>query len=154
MKIYLASNFGSQSRLRLTRDVLESQGHAVVSTWLDEEGSQSYELHPDRGPGYSLRDLGEVNQCELLIIDTMEESCTGGREVEYGIALANGIRLWRVGPARNIFHTIAGRAFSSWNEAYGALRFNGTGGSDSGVCEDAVVGDERWWEEEGEGGEA
>lgn len=152
MRIYLASNFKSQERIRFVRDILESQGHSVVSTWLDEEGAQSYELHPDRGPGYALRDLGEVNACELLILDTLEESVTGGREVEYGIAMANGIRIWRVGPARNIFHTIAGRTFSSWNEAYGELRRDGTAGGDPGIPEDAVVGDEGWWQEEGGGG--
>lgn len=121
MRIYLASNFGSQSRLRPIRTNLERLGHEVVSTWLDEPGAQSFELNPDKGPGYSLRDLGEVASCDLLIIDTQEESCTGGREVEYGAALVQGKQLWRVGPSRNIFHTIAHRVFSNWNECYANL---------------------------------
>ena len=154
MKIYLASNFKSQERMRFVRQVIESQGHSVVSTWLDEDGAQAYELHPERGPGYSLRDLGEVADCDLLIIDTQEESATGGREVEYGAALVQGKQLWRVGPARNIFHTIAHRVFSSWGHCYIDLRLDGAGGSDRGVCEDALVGDEGRWEEAVEGGEA
>ncbi len=137
------------------RIALEQLGHTIISTWLDEEGGQSYELNPTRGPGYALRDMAEVNlEADLLIIDTLEESKTGGREVELGMALARMKRTWRVGPARNIFHTITQRHYTSWEEVYADLRRDGTGRSGEGVCGDAMGGDQGRWEEEEQGGEA
>lgn len=100
------------------RKVLEDLGHNVISTWLDEDDAQSYELHPARGPGYALRDRGEIEASNMLIIDTIEESSSGGREVELGLALAGFKRTWRVGPARNIFHTIVQQDFPDWESAY------------------------------------
>ena len=121
MKIYLASNFASQDRMKRVRRELERFGHQVVSTWLNEDGAQSYELHPSKGPGYALRDRQEVEDCDLLVIDTLAESYTGGREVELGIALAKFKRTWRVGPARNIFHTIVQETFPTWEAVYAGL---------------------------------
>lgn len=117
-KIYVASNFASQARMKQIRRELEFRGHTVTSTWLDEDGAQSYELHPDRGPGYALRDRQEVEDSDLLILDTLELSNTGGREVELGIAMALHKRTWRVGPARNIFHTIVSKVYDDWETCY------------------------------------
>ena len=118
MKIYLASNFASQDRMKRVRRILEALNHEVVSTWLDEEGGQSYELNPDNGPGYAIRDRQEVEDADLLILDTLEQSVTGGREVELGLALAKFKRTWRVGPARNIFHTVVNHHFPDWETCY------------------------------------
>lgn len=63
---------------------------------------------------YSYRDAGEIVTADLLIIDTQEESCSGGREVEYGMALALGKPVWVVGPHRNIFHSVCRRQFDDW----------------------------------------
>ncbi len=74
--------------------------------------------------GYSeaaaTRDCGELFDCHLFIIDTLDDSNTGGREVEYGLAVGAGKEVWRVGPVRNIFH-LSARAFSSWDQALLAL---------------------------------
>lgn len=121
MKIYLASNFASQARMKGVRRVLEALNHQVVSTWLDEDGAQSYELNPECGPGYAIRDRQEVDDADILIIDTLESSHTGGREVELGLALGSHKRVWRVGPARNIFHTVVNQHFPDWESCYARL---------------------------------
>ncbi len=121
MRVYLASNFASQDRMKGVRRMLERLGHEVTSTWLDEDGAQSYELNPQFGPGYAIRDRGEVEASDILILDTLEQSNTGGREVELGLALATGKRTWRVGPARNIFHTVVGATFDDWESCYEKL---------------------------------
>lgn len=102
--------------MREIRAQIHLLGHEVISSWLDED--QSFNSIPEMAPGFSFRDLGEVMASDLLIIDTFEGSNTGGREVEYGAAIALGRPVWRVGPSRNIFHSIAKRTFNSWEAVY------------------------------------
>jgi nucleoside 2-deoxyribosyltransferase len=142
MRIYLASNFASQARIRTVRNDLRALGHTITSSWLAERGAQSFELRPENGERYATRDLGEIVTSDLLIIDTHEQSNTGGREVEYGAALALGKPVWIVGPSRNVFHTVARRSFDSWAECYDALRHDGAGRSDGGLHADAAVSDQ------------
>lgn len=118
MRIYLASNWQSQSRIRKVRDSLVRLGHTVCSNWLSEDNAQAFsELTTKRRQMYSYRDIGEVVSCDLLIIDTAEESTSGGREVEYGMALALGKSVWVIGPDRNIFHSVCRRRFDDWQMA-------------------------------------
>ncbi len=93
-------------------------GHTVCSNWLSEDNAQAFsELTTKRRQMYSYRDIGEVVSCDLLIIDTAEESTSGGREVEYGMALALGKSVWVIGPDRNIFHSVCRRRFDDWQMA-------------------------------------
>lgn len=68
------------------------------------------------------RDLREVQRADLLILDTIDESNTGGREVEMGSALSMETTIWRVGPVRNIFHELAEREFTDWDEILRELK--------------------------------
>ena len=56
----------------------------------------------------------ELSEADFLILDTLDETRTGGREVEFGHALAWGIPVIRVGPARNLFHHRARRVYNAW----------------------------------------
>ena len=142
MRIYLASNFKSQERIRKVRDEIKALGHTVTSSWLGEKGGQSFELQPHNGPRYATRDVGEIVTSDLLIIDTKEQSNTGGREVEYGVALALGKLVWVVGKHRNVFHTVARHTFTTWDECYAYLRLVGASSSNDCVHEPATVSDE------------
>ncbi len=123
MRIYLASNWQSQARIRAMREVIEGLGHEVVSGWLDEtQTAQSLaSTTPEEARIFAYRDMGEIMSCDLLIIDTQEESTSGGREVEYGVAMALGKPMWLVGPNRNIFHSIPRRQYDTWEEVIGDL---------------------------------
>lgn len=61
------------------------------------------------------RDVEEVMRADMLIIDTYDESITGGREVELGMAMSNKAVVYRVGPIRNIFHHLI-PGFDTWDE--------------------------------------
>ncbi len=118
MKLYVAGKFESRMRLRPIRDQLQAMGYAVNSSWLDERVTRE---EAQARPGYEMRaltrDTLELLHSQAIILDTLDESATGGREVEWGIAYAKGLRLYRVGPIRNIYHHLAGYAFDSWAAA-------------------------------------
>lgn len=123
MRIYLAGFFDTRARMRPIRDRIWALGHEVVSTWLDEV------KHPetmDTETFYkklALRDLAEIRSADLIIVDTIDETPRGGREVELGFALGRfqGIEIWTVGPMRNVFHRLADEIFDDWDTAFLAL---------------------------------
>jgi hypothetical protein len=129
LRIYIAGWFGAQDRLRLERDRIHALGVGeVVGTWLDEEEGpapatiiEPSDITPEQCREYAIRDLGEVRYSDLLILDTQDVNPRGGREVEYGMALATGLSVWVVGPRRNVFHYIAHRQFDLWDDAIAAL---------------------------------
>lgn len=119
-KIYIAGKFEAQRRLRSVRAEIESRGLGeVVGTWLDEEEAPGKVTEAQKFE-YAVRDLSEIRQADLLILDTYDDNLRGGREVEYGYAIASGAAVWVVGPKRNVFHELAS-VFPSWGEALHAL---------------------------------
>ena len=118
MKVYIAASFVAQKRLRPIRDKLWSLGHEVVGSWLDEvarpEG-MSQEIFDKQ---LAIKDLTEVAKADCIILDTTEESTTGGRMVEWGYALGQAKLRYLVGKPHSIFEHLADRIFSSWEEVY------------------------------------
>jgi hypothetical protein len=49
---------------------------------------------------------------------------TGGRHVEFGLALAQGKRMIMVGPRENVFHYLLpdSQIFATWNKAFATIR--------------------------------
>lgn len=140
MDIYIAAKVVARFRLRGTRTAIQELGHRVVSTWINTATDYgSGDATPDR-----LRWAGEVDLSEidsgamgnnfLFIIDSLDESTTGGRETELGYYLALRRRqrvhpspsheIWRVGPVRNLYHVFADRVFETWEELLAALPKN------------------------------
>lgn len=122
-KIYIAGFFDTRERLLPIRDKIREMGHEVLSSWLDEKSNPTGELTPELAGSYAIRDLMEIRQSNLIIVDTLDVTSRGGREVEYGYSLNNVFRMdsWVVGPKRNIFHYLANKHFNTWEEALDAL---------------------------------
>lgn len=126
MKIYVASKFSSRYRLRPIKFKLQQLGFNVLSDWidnnpLDETLGGDYDSignHPDASHYIAERDISQVLECDIFIIDTQDVSQTGGRECELGMALMAGKQLvFRVGPIRNVFHAHKSiRVVKSWEE--------------------------------------
>lgn len=112
--IYIAARVTARHRLLKIKDDLQARGIRVSSSWLTR--AQDYPVPREVALEESNRDLREVGEADLLIIDTLDESPTGGREVECGYALALSIPVWRVGPVRNLFHEMAEYAYDSWDD--------------------------------------
>lgn len=125
MKIYIAAKFARREDMRPMRDAIWDAGHEVVSTWIDEvkrpEGMDSETFKKK----LAIKDVAEVFSADLLILDTAFPSETGGKEVEFGIALGRFQTklIWIVGPKRNVFHELADRTFPTWDLAIMALRW-------------------------------
>src|SRR5678815_4799579 len=95
MRVYIAGKYEARSRLIEWRGRLKALGHEVLSTWLDEMPKRD-EVDADYMHKAATRDLAEIASADLFILDTIDESNTGGREVEYGYAYVKGLDLWIV----------------------------------------------------------
>lgn len=112
MKIYIASKFASRHRLRPMKFQLKQMGFEVLSDWMDpnplddtlDGDYDSIGNHPAASNAIATRDERQVGECDVFVIDTFDQSVTGGREVELGMAIALHKPIYRVGPIRNVFH--------------------------------------------------
>lgn len=128
--VYIASKFHSRYRLRLIKKQLQSLGFIVLSRWMDPDVNIDPSCDID-SIGASLedsqkeaeRDSAEIANTDIFIIDTSDESATGGREVELGMAMKTGCTLFRVGPIRNVFHAMI-LAHNSWDDIIDYLKEN------------------------------
>jgi len=125
-RIYIASKFFSRKRLMPIRQQLESLGFVVLSTWMTEDPDSSADADSlgndlEHSQRMAERDHDEVDNCHLFIIDTTDESSTGGREVELGWAQRAHKVCYRVGPLRNVFHALV-PAYKTWPDLIVHLR--------------------------------
>ena len=123
MKLYIASFFDTRQRLRPYAEQLWHKGHEIVSSWLNETAKPAHMSKDEFWKKLAIKDLAEIKQADLLIIDTVDITPRGGREVELGFALAHfqTKSTWLVGPVRNVFHELVDRRFDSWEDVVEAL---------------------------------
>jgi|GEM_PF-1872187 len=131
MKIYLAARYSRREELCCYREQLRALGHKVTSRWLDgmhqidakgnpigEEGESLVETdeHGDIKDAmaaallrqrFAHEDVADVQSSRLLIAFTEPprelSRNRGGRHVELGIALGQGIPVFIVGYRENVF---------------------------------------------------
>ena len=118
MKVYIAASFGARTRLRPYRDKLWEMGLEVVSSWLDEVAHPPEMDEATFKKKLAIKDLAEVKSADLLLLDSLETKSGGGKSTEFGIALGKfqSMLIYRVGPARNVFHYLADQTFHTWPE--------------------------------------
>lgn len=112
-RIYIAGTFEDRYRLRFERARLEARGHTVVSTWLDEEGGNYEDLTSEQAQDLANRDLAEIRDSNLFLLDTLGVNERGGREVELGYARLI-CKVFIIGPRRNLFHHLF-LAYPDWS---------------------------------------
>ncbi len=130
--LYIASKFHSRYRLRLIKKQLQSLGFIVLSKWMDPDvnvdissDSDSLGANLQASVEEAERDSSEIASTDIFIIDTQDESSTGGREVELGMVMATGraLGVYRIGPIRNVFHAMI-PAHNSWEDLICYLKEN------------------------------
>ncbi len=114
LSCYIASFFDTRARLLPVRETLSRLGLEVTSRWLDEPSGVTTAAEFKK---CAYRDIEDIKRARFLIIDTLDVTPRGGREVELGYALAWGKPIMLVGPKRNVFHELAGKHFLTWDEA-------------------------------------
>ena len=115
MNIYIAGRITQQAQLRAMRQALREYDYEVPCSWMDLEAA-GYPVEQSRARRESWNAILEVKAADVFVLDTTDESPTGGREVELGIALNDGIRTVRVGPVRNIFHELCEYVYTEWGD--------------------------------------
>ena len=118
MRVYFAGFFDSQKRIKAEADKMWEKGHEVCSTWLYETSRPEGMTTDEFWKKLAIKDLAEINAADLLILDTIDVTPRGGREVELGFALGRfqGKSIYMVGPVRNVFHTLVDRKFDSYED--------------------------------------
>jgi len=98
MKIYVAASHTERDVAHHLRD----QGYDVISTWdIDDK-----DYCPD-DPYRAIRDLVQIQHCDLFICNIGDEKSGGGRHTELGYAMALGKVILLVGEYdNNIFERL------------------------------------------------
>jgi hypothetical protein len=125
VKIYLCARYGRRDELREYATEANRAGLHVVSRWLYLNEADS--AGPDEQARWAERDWDEIRQCDALVFFAETDPLApgagrGGRNVEWGLALALRRMRILVGAPENCFHQLAYRTFATWPEALEFLR--------------------------------
>lgn len=127
-RIYLAARYSRREELCRYRRELENEGHTVTSRWLNgnhQVADMGAEGSPEERERFALEDWNDLQSAEVVISFT-EPSRTGptrgGRHVEFGAAVAWGMRCVVVGHRENVFHCLPDVEFyETWEQALLAM---------------------------------
>lgn len=101
MKVYVASHFDEKELSKKLREQLVAAGHVCTSNWLDEEPMTDPSDHEVRQK-VAIMDVRDVISADVLLLRNPKESQrrgTGGRRVEFGIAVAYDMPILILGDA-------------------------------------------------------
>lgn len=128
MRAYLAGRYGRREELADVARKLRDRGIDVQADWL----SGAHDDTPDSQA--AALDLADVDECHVLIAFTelpgVDGRARGGRHFEAGYAHALGKPVIVIGPAENVFYSLAFERFESLSEFFLALE----GGTLPGIC--------------------
>lgn len=125
-KYYFAARYESHPEMRDYRaELIAAIPSAVVTArWIDCHGgtvdvsftSDYMNSHPDKCWEHGETDLDDVASSEVIVSFTGNGG-RGGRHVEYGYAIAKGLRLVVVGPREHVFHTHPNaEVYATWSD--------------------------------------
>jgi len=124
MKIYLAASYLRRLEIAAYGELLKQDGHSITAEWL----SGVHEKPPWTEATYSQHDLQCIRDAEVFIGFTEEPGVDskylrGGRHVEFGYAIAYGLKLVIVGPLENSFYYLLSvYRFDNFEQARASLK--------------------------------
>ena len=106
--LYFAGRYGRRGELRRYARELRSMGITVTSRWLDGAQESDSNGSPEQAMRHAMDDLEDLNLADVLVAftegpDPAPNRARGGRHVEFGYALAKGMRICVVGHRENVF---------------------------------------------------
>jgi hypothetical protein len=121
MRYHLAARFARRVELCRYREQLLSIGDTVTSRWLD------FPKKPKWSSEIARADCQDLMAADSVIIFTERPNtvlATGGRHVEFGLALAQDKGVIIVGPRENVFHYLLpdSQTFATWREAFATIK--------------------------------
>lgn len=118
MRIYIAASYARREEMLAKSKTLIASGHEITSRWL--LGDQH--LGPAVDAQHDIIDLMAA-ECVLSFTQRPVDGYTsGGRHVEFGIAIAAARRCIVIGPRENVFHHLPQvEHYATWEDALMAL---------------------------------
>jgi hypothetical protein len=108
MRIYLAAKYSRNPEMRVLRDVLETRGHVVISRWINGNHELTDINNDLEYARFAQEDFEDLCRSHVVLWFSepkkIEGRNRGGRHVEFGLALAWGIRIIVIGRKENTFH--------------------------------------------------
>lgn len=129
MKLYLAAAFQRQLEMNEYRQRLIAADHEVTSRWNEPEqrhrglATMDGAIHDDV-IRWASDDFNDLQAAEAVVNFTGSgPTATGGRHVEFGMALAFEKHIYLVGPRENVFHYLL--AANHFDDAEDFMRYLG-----------------------------
>lgn len=122
MNVYVAGSFAGGPRIKQEAAKLKAYGFNVLSRWFNDDDFIEKAWDKNMGgrvaEAMATGDLYAILNSDLVIVDTIEPSTTGGRYAELGAAIVRGLdrktTVVHVGPPTNIFETLVHEHYPSW----------------------------------------
>lgn len=105
MKIYLAASFAKIKDMVSIAEILITKGHKITSRWI--YGGHDIADSPFDKERFAREDIEDLKNSELCLSFTGTSLGRGGRHVEFGMAIASGIKCIIIGPRENVFHHLS-----------------------------------------------
>ena len=124
MRVYLAARYRRRPELQRRAEELSALGHHVTSRWIRGSHSVSGGLDDPLWAMFAQEDFEDVAAADTVVCFLEPGGGgSGGRHVEFGMALAWGKRTIVVGEPEHLFHTLPSvEAYPTWPQALDALR--------------------------------
>lgn len=125
MRVYLAGRYSRREELLRYRKHLVSLGIAVTASWLDgsheiDRNGLSVQASDEARQRFAEEDwfdLTSANTCISFTETPWSTNGRGGRHVEFGAAMALGLRCIVIGPRENVFHHLPGvEWYATWDD--------------------------------------
>ena len=123
MRVYLAARYRRREELQRRAEELSALGHHVTARWIHGSHGVSGGLDDPLWAKFAREDYDDVASADAVVCFLEPGGGgSGGRHVEFGMALAWGKRTIVVGEPEHLFHTLPSvEAYSTWAEALDAL---------------------------------
>lgn len=109
--VYLAARFSLRSWMQAcAADLMADLGIETTSRWIDGHGDDKDDFTPAELAVFADEDIEDIRRADVFVTFTTHEGVgytSGGRHVEFGIALILGKPIIIIGPRENVFHELA-----------------------------------------------
>ena len=123
MKVYLAARFARKDEMVTYAEDLDRLGHEVTSRWLEVEVDPGTPLSHPTWSQLAQQVLDDIRRADALISFTEASGGGSARQVELGIGLGLGKRVYIVGSAEHLFHTLPLlQVYPDWDALIRAIR--------------------------------
>lgn len=111
-RIYIAARFSRRPEANQLANRLKGLGHTITSRWVLPDSDHvlptglSAQAADDERQRFAIEDIHDLTQADWLVSlqEEPRSNGRGGRHVEFGFAIATGLRISVIGPRETVFH--------------------------------------------------